>query len=976
MHIRYLLFIVLSLAACHEFMPNLLKNHEWCRSTPERRRECEEEYIYQAMIAAGAEKYSDSILYINQGIALTNESSPAVDPIAGKLALANIDYLISLDQYSEAEYRLGILHSQVEQTAASATIHHSQVLFEISVLAQRLGVHYRAESALSACHEIRLRSLGASHTDTQIAKYWLDRVRDYINGEKFKTDRATQIIAAILADHGFKNGCDAFDCSVSRYRRIGTRGDRHLWRTLFSAIRLLINHSDPQSDQLSKEIDKIFDTIDSIRERVTNLEGNEYTHYADTRRLRGHWLLRTNDLRGAEREFTGARDFLVEFERKLEQHNLPYDEKRSTLIGVNKRRSAADDGLEMVAVRTGDLALAERYARESLREYLFDYNRESLSAGDVERFVNSACHYASIGEHIARQGRGSDAAPFLETAMHLIEANIRRSGTTLREEEILSAVISAQCLSTVLYDLVAESPDDVYLTQLAASASLLLQGRLIDELSWFSRYAVSGRSVPVQALAKLRQNLLGEISKTAYGGMVHPDPNAQQDRINKLEYKLRQVEASLAKHLAVPDFDAPWPKAIRSAVKTRIPPGSVYVNYIKFEKQPTTGNSVSRHRYLAIILHADGKAYAVSLGDAQPIDKAANQLRHQLAVESAEYQGSARALFDLVIRPVLPKIGKVQKLMIAPDGQLHSIPFAILNDGAALLGERFEITYLSSGRDLLRPSEDSLSTDVLIFADIDYSSSLASGEPTSGNEHQRLLRRAVSPSRANRYRPLPETGPEADDIKALFPGATVLRQKDATEAALLRLRAAPGVLHIATHGEYLTDGDDQEADSRGPRLPFAEGQPIPANPLLRSRLIFAGAGNPPAGGKLGGDDGLTSALEIGGLSLQGTQLVVLSACETARGYVVPGQDVAGLRRAFLVSGAQTVVASLWAVNDGATRALMRGFYQHLRRGQGRAQAMQQAALSLRQEYPHPHYWAGFIVIGNGSPLHDMATSNP
>ena len=116
---------------------------------------------------------------------------------------------------------------------------------------------------------------------------------------------------------------------------------------------------------------------------------------------------------------------------------------------------------------------------------------------------------------------------------------------------------------------------------------------------------------------------------------------------------------------------------------------------------------------------------------------------------------------------------------------------------------------------------------------------------------------------------------------------------------------------------------------------------------------------------------MVTALEVAGMNLWGTQLVVLSACETGRGDVKLGQGVYGLRRAFTVAGAETVVTSLWKVDDATTRELMEGYYQRLLAGEGRADAMRQAMEVVRAQHPHPYYWAPFIVVGNGAPLRGL-----
>jgi CHAT domain-containing protein len=138
------------------------------------------------------------------------------------------------------------------------------------------------------------------------------------------------------------------------------------------------------------------------------------------------------------------------------------------------------------------------------------------------------------------------------------------------------------------------------------------------------------------------------------------------------------------------------------------------------------------------------------------------------------------------------------------------------------------------------------------------------------------------------------------------------------------------------------------------------------NPLLRAGLALAGVNR----GASGGDDGILTALEAAGLDLWGTQLVVLSACETGLGAVRFGDGVYGLRRALVLAGAETQAFTLWKVADAVTRDVMVHYYTHLLTGEGRSEALRHVKLDLLQsgEYRHPYYWAAFILSGNGKPI--------
>jgi len=203
------------------------------------------------------------------------------------------------------------------------------------------------------------------------------------------------------------------------------------------------------------------------------------------------------------------------------------------------------------------------------------------------------------------------------------------------------------------------------------------------------------------------------------------------------------------------------------------------------------------------------------------------------------------------------------------------------------------------------------------------------------------------------FAPLAGSAMEGRAIQSLFPEASLLTGRRASKAALERL-AAPSILHIASHGFFL-------ADEGGPGTPIAA-----QNPLLRSGLALAGANLPGAGH----GDGILTALEAAALDLWGTHLVTLSACDTGVGEIRNGEGVYGLRRAFMLAGAETLVMSLWPVTDSVARDTMVAYYARLRSGAGRGDGLRQAKLSMlkRPAQRHPYYWAGFIQSGDWTRL--------
>jgi len=163
---------------------------------------------------------------------------------------------------------------------------------------------------------------------------------------------------------------------------------------------------------------------------------------------------------------------------------------------------------------------------------------------------------------------------------------------------------------------------------------------------------------------------------------------------------------------------------------------------------------------------------------------------------------------------------------------------------------------------------------------------------------------------------------------------------------------------LATHGYYMAEACRPEN---------APEDFIGESPLLLSGLFLAGANlKGKDADSLRVDDGIVTAEEVVGLNLHETQLVVLSACETGLGEVKPGEGVFGLRRAFQMAGAQTVLSALWQVDDKSTAELMGGLFatnDPLPETLRRLQLEQIQRRRANNQPDHPFFWAAFIATG-------------
>ena len=212
--------------------------------------------------------------------------------------------------------------------------------------------------------------------------------------------------------------------------------------------------------------------------------------------------------------------------------------------------------------------------------------------------------------------------------------------------------------------------------------------------------------------------------------------------------------------------------------------------------------------------------------------------------------------------------------------------------------------------------------------------------------------------------PLPGTKIEIEAIsKVLKANAYTVNQVMQAEASEKNLKSikGPAIVHIATHGYFLEDSDGND-NLFGVNLESAG-----KNPLLRSGLMLAGASQTVSGqvpsDLESNDNGILTAYEAMNLNLEGTELIVLSACETGLGDVRAGEGVYGLQRAFQVAGAETLIMSLWKVDDAATQQLMTNFYSNWLKTGNKLKAFKQAQQQLMTKYKEPYYWGAFVMLG-------------
>ena len=405
-------------------------------------------------------------------------------------------------------------------------------------------------------------------------------------------------------------------------------------------------------------------------------------------------------------------------------------------------------------------------------------------------------------------------------------------------------------------------------------------------------------------------------------------------------------------------------------LQRHIPEETTLVEFVQYRPIDLRTQRAGPPHYAAYLLSGSGAPRAVKIGPVADIDRNVYTFVTAIRNRSEEVAALGRQLDKTLFAPIRAAAGEAKQLIIAADGALHILPFAALvdDDGRYLIEHDMSISYVNSGRDLLMAAPTTrIASRPLIIANPDFSH-LAAG--------------AGAPV----FPPLPGSAYEGKLLRRMIPEARLWSGTSATKRQLMQVRG-PILLHIATHGFYgglaaATERSRGVAVTSSPRPRPTTTPPAPSMPattnlapsMTRAGLALAGANRALSRTKQKktqqGQDGILTALELSSLDLEGTELVVLSACDTGVGEVRAGDGVYGMRRALAVAGAETQVLTLWPISDRVTPQFMKRYYRSILTGAGRAQALRTAQhdLYMQPVTEHPFYWAGFIMSGDPRPL--------
>ena len=352
------------------------------------------------------------------------------------------------------------------------------------------------------------------------------------------------------------------------------------------------------------------------------------------------------------------------------------------------------------------------------------------------------------------------------------------------------------------------------------------------------------------------------------------------------------------------------------------------------------GNKKGESEYIALVIKKDStQPILVRIGNAIDIEQNyLSQYKKNIKAKGADTQS-----YTIFWQPLESTIGNCSTIYVSLDGVYNSINLNTLqrNDGKFML-DSYNIILVNSTRSI--------------------SSGLHSMVKLSGQETEALLLGSPNYGNDEVIPPLPETKEEIQQIDTLLLRdhirSKILIEENATEQNIKSTKQ-PAILHVATHGFFNENVDLSKKMNMGVQVSFAKD-----NVLLRSGLFFNGAASIFNNDPIldASNNGVLYAYEAMNLNLQGTDLVVLSACETGIGEIMNGEGVFGLSRSFQVAGADKILMSLWKVDDRVTKELMITFYRNWLRVNDPQQAFLQAQKTIKEKYPQPFYWGAFVLL--------------
>ncbi len=551
------------------------------------------------------------------------------------------------------------------------------------------------------------------------------------------------------------------------------------------------------------------------------------------------------------------------------------------------------------------------------------------------------------------------------TPLHIkvIKADLKRfqtNFTNLNENQKRSSLANHKKnfyrFFVYLFELIQSQPNHQHipiLLQTTMDFQLQTKGLLLSETSKMrKRILASGDTSLIHQFEKW-QAVKSSISK------AYNLPIAQREKqgidLSQLENEANELERRLSARSE--DFKAAFNPPIYTFqdLQQKLKPEEVAIEVIRTEYKNAQTDKADT-AYLALIV-SNQSIRPILLENGKELETIYLQTYQKLMKVSKNPKVFEDTLFYRAFwKPIAEQLGsKVKTVYFSPDGVYHQINLNTLQDPVSkrfVVEENYQIQLLTSLQDLFAEKKANENKTALLVGRPQYSMSKEEYQAAVSNVRggEELISEAQTANKAVsevKWGDLPETETEVASVSKLLKerkwAAEVFTGRSALEEQIKKGKN-PTILHIATHGYFIPTNSKNQI-----------------NGMLNSGLVLAGVNTSDKDDK--SEDGILTAYEAADLSLDDTDLVVLSACETGLGEVASGEGVYGLQRGFKVAGAKSLIMSLWKVDDTVTQELMKIFYEQWLSGKNKREAFKIAQLQIKNKHKYPYFWGAFVMVG-------------
>ena len=601
----------------------------------------------------------------------------------------------------------------------------------------------------------------------------------------------------------------------------------------------------------------------------------------------------------------------------------------------------------------------------------------------------------NLAELYESMGLYGEAEPLLLKDLQVYEHQLQTIFLTLTEKE------KEQFLNTFNFKFerfhsfaLKRQAGNPAVTAIQYNNTLLLKGVLLQSSKELQERLLASKDTTATRLLKewkIRKRELLQESKSSHINkqIIKVLSELNPDRANRLEKELLN-------HLKTFAQEADTIPTTWKEVRQELQRGEAAIELVRYKWHDKHWTDSIHYAALIVTPEMEKHPHLVLLKNGNELEERGAQsyqsvfaTRGASLVTKGKKPISADSLYTSFWQPIqdtLDSLGRVKKVYLSADGVYHTLNLETLKNpktGKYLL-ETLDLQRVASTKDLVKKKKSYPTSNTAVLAGYPaYTASPESRDSTKNSISplQRILRQAfpnelIIDSTKTSISPLPGTLNEVEQVASILQTEGIFTQallgNKASEDTIRNIKS-PRILHIATHGFFESEREQKVKEINKLKL-FMSGfgqEIVSENPYLRCGLYLAGAEttlknltNLDFRRPEGQEDGILTAYEATLLDLQGTELVVLSACETGLGVTKNGEGVYGLQRAFQVAGAETVIFSLWKVADEQTQEMMGLFYRNwLEKGMGKREAFKAAQQAIKENYGDPYFWGAFVMIG-------------